>query len=95
MLADAQRKAAATLARAEQARATGNARLAVRLLNQATTSQARRLTAASRCCARMATICAEDIPGTCPPGRTVGRTAARPVSLDRHRRQQPQGGGFQ
>ena len=62
---DAQRKAAAVLADAEKRHATGNARLAVRLLNQATTSQGRRVIAASRRLdpAELATICADDIPG--------------------------------
>ena len=64
----AQRKAAAVLAEAEQRHATGNARLAVRLLNQATASQGRRVTAASRRLdpAALATICADDIPGQLP-----------------------------
>ena len=66
---DAERKAAATLTRTEQARASGNARLAVRLLNQATTSQARRVTSSSRRLdpAALTTICAGDIPGHLPP----------------------------
>ena len=64
----AQRKAAAVPAEAEQRHATGNARLAVRLLNQATTSQGRRVIAASRHLdpAGLATICAGDIPGQLP-----------------------------
>ena len=65
---DAQRKAAAVLADAEKRHATGNARLAVRLLNQATTSQGRRVIAASHRLdpAALATICADDIPGQLP-----------------------------
>ena len=43
LTADAQRKAAAVLAEAERRHATGNARLAVRLLNQATVGQGRRV----------------------------------------------------
>ena len=68
LTAGAQRKAAAVLAEAEQGHATGNARLAVRLLNQATTSQGRRVIAASRHLdpAALATICADDIPGQLP-----------------------------
>jgi hypothetical protein len=62
-------KAAAVLADAEKRRASGNARLAVRLLNQATTSQGRRVIAAAGRLdpSAMATICAEDIPGQLPP----------------------------
>jgi hypothetical protein len=65
---DAQRKAAAVLAEAEKRHATGNARRAVRLLSQATTSQARRVITAShdRDPAAFATICADDIPGQLP-----------------------------
>ena len=65
---DAERKAAVVLADAEKRRATGNARLAVRLLNQATTSQGRRVTAAPHHLdpAELATIRADDIPGSCP-----------------------------
>ena len=65
---DAQRKAAAVLADAEKRHTTGNARLAVRLLNQATTSQGRRIIAASHHLdpAALATICADDIPGQLP-----------------------------
>src|SRR5205814_8224521 len=64
LTAEAQRKAAAVLAEAEKRHATGNARLAVRLLNQATTSQGRRITAAFGRLdqAALATICADDIP---------------------------------
>jgi hypothetical protein len=46
-LPDATRKAAAVLAHAEAAHSSGNARLAVRLLTQATASQARRIATAS------------------------------------------------
>jgi len=68
LTADAQRKAAAVLAEAEERHATGNARLAVRLLNQATTSQGRRVIAASHRLdpVALATICADDIPGQLP-----------------------------
>ena len=63
-----QRKAAAILADAEKRHATGNARLAVRLLNQATTSQGRRVTSASHGLdpAELTTIRADDIPGELP-----------------------------
>ena len=80
LTADAQRKAAAVLAEAEKRDATGNARLAVRLLNQATTSQGRRVNAAS--CrldpAELAAICADDIPGQLlvedsPPDQQLGQ----------------------
>jgi ATP-dependent exoDNAse (exonuclease V) alpha subunit len=69
LTADAQRKAAAVLADAEKRHATGNARRAVRLLNQATTSQARRVTGAAGRLdpAALATIRADDIPGHLPP----------------------------
>jgi hypothetical protein len=68
LTADAQRKAAAVLAEAEKRHATGNARLAVRLLNQAMTSQGRRVIAASGRLdpVALATICADDIPGQLP-----------------------------
>jgi hypothetical protein len=68
LTADAQRKAAAVLAEAEKRHATGNARLAVRLLNQATTSQGLRVTAASGRLdpAELATICPDDIPEQLP-----------------------------
>jgi hypothetical protein len=68
LTSDAQRKAAAVLAEAEKRYATGNARLAVRLLNQATTSQGRRVTAASHRPdpAELTTICAGDIPALLP-----------------------------
>ena len=68
LTADAQRKAASVLAEAEKRHATGNARLAVRLLNQATTSQGRRVVAASHNLDPVAlvTICADDVPGQLP-----------------------------
>jgi ATP-dependent exoDNAse (exonuclease V) alpha subunit len=68
LTAGAQRKAAAVLAEAEKRHATGNARRAVHLLNQATTSQARRVNTASGRLdpAGLATICADDIPGQLP-----------------------------
>jgi stage V sporulation protein K len=57
-------KAAAVLAHAEAGRASGNARLAVRLLTQAAASQAHRLTATSepQDPATLSTISAADIP---------------------------------
>lgn len=66
---DAAAKAAAVLAHAEAGHASGNARLAVRLLTQATASQARRITTASQPQnpATLGTICAEDIPGHLHP----------------------------
>jgi hypothetical protein len=70
--------AIAILADAEKRHATGNARLAVRLLNQATTSQGRRVIAASHRLdpAELATICADDIPGGCS-SRTRLRISSR------------------
>ena len=68
---DAARKAAAVLARAEAGHRSGNARLAVRLLDQATARQARRIAAAARPCdpATLGTIDAADIPAHVqPPG---------------------------
>jgi hypothetical protein len=58
------------LARAEGDHVAGNARLAVRLLDQATTSQARRITAAPQSWdpATLSTIDAADIPGRIHPG---------------------------
>ena len=66
---DAARKAATVLARAEADHATGNARLAVRLLDQATATQARRVTTASQPPdpATLSTIRAVDIPGHIHP----------------------------
>jgi hypothetical protein len=68
LTSDAQRKAAAVLADAEKHSATGNARLAVRLLNQATANQGRRVVAVSDRLdpAALATICADDFPGQLP-----------------------------
>lgn len=62
---DATHKAATVLARAEAGTASGKARLAVRLLTQATASQARRITSASQTQdpATLSTICAADLPG--------------------------------
>jgi hypothetical protein len=61
---DAARKAAAVLADAERGHATGNARLAVQLLTQATTNQAHRVTTSAQPCdpAALVAICAADIP---------------------------------
>ena len=61
---EAARKAAAVLAQAEARHRSGNARLAVRLLDQAATSQARRITTAAppRDPAILSTIDAADIP---------------------------------
>jgi AAA lid domain len=66
---DAARKAAAVLTAAENGHATGNARLAVQLLTQATTSQAHRVTAGPGTPgpAALATINAADFPGHLPP----------------------------
>ena len=62
---DAARKAAAVLADAERGHVTGNARLAVQLLTQATTSQAYRVTTSAQPC-DPAALCADDIPGRMP-----------------------------
>ena len=64
----AARKAAAVLADAENGHATGNARLAVQLLTQATTSQAHRVTTSAQPCdpAALAALCAADIPDCMP-----------------------------
>jgi hypothetical protein len=66
---EAQAKAAAVLARAKATRASGNARLAVQLLNHAATAQARRITAAPQHpdTAALSAICAADIPGHLDP----------------------------
>ncbi len=66
----AERKAAAVLADAEAGRASGNARLAVRLLTQVTAAQAYRITAAPEPADRAAlsTIAVADIPGCLDPG---------------------------
>jgi len=66
---DAARKAATVLAQAEAGHRSGNARLAVRLLDQATASQARRITTASPAAdpATLSTIDAADIPGDIHP----------------------------
>jgi hypothetical protein len=65
----AARKAATVLAQAEAGRHSGNARLAVRLLDQATASQSRRITTAPqpRDPATLTTIEAADMPGTVHP----------------------------
>ena len=64
----AARKAAAVLADAERGHVTGNARLAVQLLTQATTSQAGRITTSPQPPepAALAAICAADIPDCMP-----------------------------
>lgn len=66
---DAARKAAAVLVQAEAGHRSGNARLAVRLLDQATASQARRIITAAhpRDPATLSTIDAADIPGEIHP----------------------------
>jgi len=66
---EATAKTAAVLARAEAAQPSGNARLAVQLLTQATASQAHRITATSQPAdpAVLSTICAADIPGHLHP----------------------------
>jgi AAA lid domain len=69
LTSDAMCKAAAVLARAETGRASGNARLAVQLLNYAATAQAGRITTSPQPpdIAALATICAADIPGRLDP----------------------------
>ena len=62
---DAARKAAAVLADAERGHVTGNARLAVQLLTQATTNQAYRVTTSAQPC-DPAALCADDIPERMP-----------------------------
>jgi hypothetical protein len=64
----AARKAAAVLAAAENGHGTGNARLAVQLLTQATTTQAHRVTTSPQPCdpAALAAICTADIPERMP-----------------------------
>ena len=62
---DAARKAAAVLADAGNGHVTGNARLAVQLLTQATTSQAYRVTTSAQPC-DPAALCADDIPERMP-----------------------------
>jgi len=66
---DATRKAATVLAYAENGHATGNARLAVQLLTQATVSQAQRVTTGPEPSdpAVLATINAAGIPEHLPP----------------------------
>ena len=66
---DAVRKAVTVLADAENGHAPGNARLAVQLLTQATTSQAHRVTSGPEPLdpASLATINATDIPEYLPP----------------------------
>ena len=61
---DAARKAATVLAQAETGHGSGNARLAVRLLDQVTVSQARRITTAAHTPdpATLSTIDAADVP---------------------------------
>ncbi len=70
LTADAASKAAAVLARAEGGHGPGSARLAVRLLDQATASQALRVAAAAQTPdpATLSTIRAADIPGHIDPG---------------------------
>lgn len=62
---DATRKAAAILTDAENGHATGNARLAVQLLTQATANQAHRITTSPRP-GDLAAICGADIPDCMP-----------------------------
>jgi Cdc6-like AAA superfamily ATPase len=66
---DAARKAATVLAQAEAGHHSGNARLAVRLLDQATASQSRRITTVPqpRDPAALSTIDAADMPGHVHP----------------------------
>ena len=88
LTSDAMRKAAAVLARAETGRASGNARLAVQLLNYAATAQAGRITTSPQPpdIAALATICAADIPGRLDP-------AAAPALDQRPGAASPGGGG--
>jgi AAA lid domain len=72
---DAARKAAAVLADAERGHVTGNARLAVQLLTQATTNQADRVTTSAQPC-DPAALCADDIPERMP--------VPAPSSCDQH-----------
>ena len=76
-------KAAVVLAEAERGHATGNARLAVQLLTQATTSQAYRVTTSAQPCdpAALAAICAADIPDCMPSPAPTTRSVPRPVPL--------------
>jgi SpoVK/Ycf46/Vps4 family AAA+-type ATPase len=69
----ARSKAAGVLAQAEGARGSGNARLAVRLLNQATAAQALRVAAAAPRTNEDArdTLTPADIPGRLAPERTA------------------------
>ena len=69
LTAAAERKAAAVLADAEAGQASGNARLAVRLLTQVTAAQARRITTAPEPPgpAELTTIAEADIPGHLHP----------------------------
>ena len=85
---DAARKAATVLAQAEAGHRSGNARLAVRLLDQATASQARRITTVPQAAdpATLSTIDAADIPdpttsipATRPPTTGLASTCNRPV----------------
>jgi len=64
LTSDAARKATAVLADAERGDVTGNARLAVQLLAEATTRQAHRVTTSAQPCdpAALAAICPADIP---------------------------------
>lgn len=68
------RKAAGVLAQADRGHGSGNARLAVRLLDQVTASQARRITAASHSPdpTTLSTIRATDIPEHVQPSDTPG-----------------------
>jgi Cdc6-like AAA superfamily ATPase len=79
LTSDATRKAVTVLAQAEADHGSGNARLAVRLLDQATTSQARRVTTTpqSQHPAMLTTIHAADIPGHMHPHEPPG-DAERP-----------------
>jgi hypothetical protein len=65
LIPDATSKAATVLADAENGHETGNARLAVQLLTQATINQARRVTTAPQPLdlAALGIVCADDIPG--------------------------------
>jgi hypothetical protein len=73
LTAGARRKAAAVLAQAEAEHRSGNARLAVRLLNEARVTQARRVTGPStgRVLAALVTVIETDIPQHLHPGKTA------------------------
>jgi hypothetical protein len=92
---DAASKATTVLADAEVGHTTGNARLAVQLLTQATTNQAYRVATGPPLPdpAALAVICAADIPGTCRPRKSPPATSTcnrpRPAGTRDTRRRPP------